>query len=52
MDRLAQTAHECKAHAEAITAKFAYWERVIIHLKQSSITQRGIYNAILCTFAF
>ena len=41
MDALAKTAKDCQMNAEEITKKFAYWEQVIIHLKQASLTQKG-----------
>ena len=43
IDQVRETAGDCLKNAEAITKKFEYWHRVIIHLKQTSLSRRGVY---------
>lgn len=41
IDQIRETAEDCLKNAKAITSKFEYWHRVIIHLKQTSLSRRG-----------
>lgn len=41
MDALKKTAEKCLHSAQQITAKFAYWHLVIIHLKQVALSRRS-----------
>jgi hypothetical protein len=45
IEALKKTANKCLASATAITAKFEYWYLVIIHLKKTSLSKRGMHIA-------
>jgi septal ring factor EnvC (AmiA/AmiB activator) len=50
MDALAKSAKDCQINAEEIGKRFEYWESVIIHLKQCSLSHKGTLHISLSHF--